>query len=790
MFPTLIPLAFSAFQDTTINEAAEELANGNSDNNCDPQEQESTSKDCSHSTSKAMSTFARIGKWLFFIAGMAMIFLDSEDYLKNFFCVICVNLMSFPNYLNFSICPKYDWLSALHSIGRGIPRKQNITGSVKSRKKVDPELSIIISHLVATPAKCCVLALIVFLPHDNRPEYLHPTNDFRLWMIIFGFFTVFTSYIQKVSVKLGLQKGGLALSGLLGPLIALCMAFYNDLSHAASDARFLRYNTVIESYTGTDWRTTFRNDTKSTISQEDMDEKKTIIMCFVTGILGILHLLCLTQYVWKPKNFIYPLDRHVFMLPAFRPIGTSTFSLLNRRSVDIIEEQESKVFGNEFSAGSNTTTRKSTVQGRKTNKSGMWSKGQKNPYIFICTTLWHEEDFEMATLLRSVVKLLRHARIKKDDPNQEYQYELEMHIFFDNVFVNKKIDKEKKETNPPTDDFIHAKEWSELNEWVKQFQTVFKDVLSKYEDNEHITPAALEQGKIIRTPYGGRVIYRIAGYDFVIHLKDAKLVQGGKRWSQVMYLYYLIGWKIDACELRDSDGFKVKKSKSFVLALDGDVDFEPDAFELVLDRCMRNEKLAACCGAIHPTGSGWLVAYQNFEYAVGHWLQKAAEHVLGCVLCSPGCFSLMRVSYLSEPNVMAMYKSLALNPMEKLQYDQGEDRWLCTLMLFAGGRIEYEGSSHCNTFAPEDLPTFYKQRRRWGPSTTANIWNLVAQQKLARRSNSYISVPYIVYQFTVMTFALIGVSTTMMMVAEAFSLGVGLYFLRVTKIKFLRKLNS
>ena len=34
--------------------------------------------------------------------------------------------------------------------------------------------------------------------------------------------------------------------------------------------------------------------------------------------------------------------------------------------------------------------------------------------------------------------------------------------------------------------------------------------------------------------------------------------------------------------------------------------------------------------------------YQMFEYAIGHWLQKATEHVLGCVLCSPGCFSLFR----------------------------------------------------------------------------------------------------------------------------------------------------
>ena len=34
--------------------------------------------------------------------------------------------------------------------------------------------------------------------------------------------------------------------------------------------------------------------------------------------------------------------------------------------------------------------------------------------------------------------------------------------------------------------------------------------------------------------------------------------------------------------------------------------------------------------------SGPVVWYQAFEYAIGHWFQKATEHVFGCVLCSPG----------------------------------------------------------------------------------------------------------------------------------------------------------
>ena len=47
--------------------------------------------------------------------------------------------------------------------------------------------------------------------------------------------------------------------------------------------------------------------------------------------------------------------------------------------------------------------------------------------------------------------------------------------------------------------------------------------------------------------------------------------------------------------------------------------------------------------------------YQMFEYAVGHWFQKATEHVMGCVLCSPGCFSLFRGEALMAPNVMNTY---------------------------------------------------------------------------------------------------------------------------------------
>ena len=139
----------------------------------------------------------------------------------------------------------------------------------------------------------------------------------------------------------------------------------------------------------------------------------------------------------------------------------------------------------------------------------------------------------------------------------------------------------------------------------------------------------------------------------------------------------------------------------------------------------------------------WL---QQYEYAFGHWMQKSTEHVLGCVLCSPGCFSLFRGAAVMSDNVMRTYTTLASEAKEFIQYDQGEDRWLCTLMLKEGWRVEYTAASDSYTACPEDFKTFYNQRRRWTPSTIANVADLLADYKRVIKNNDDVSFLYIVYQ--------------------------------------------
>ena len=64
-------------------------------------------------------------------------------------------------------------------------------------------------------------------------------------------------------------------------------------------------------------------------------------------------------------------------------------------------------------------------------------------------------------------------------------------------------------------------------------------------------------------------------------------------------------------------------------------------WELLVEESIRREA-ATCSGELIvqlcatifvQTGSQAFVRYQKFEYAIGHWLQKATEHMLGCVLC-------------------------------------------------------------------------------------------------------------------------------------------------------------
>jgi chitin synthase len=60
--------------------------------------------------------------------------------------------------------------------------------------------------------------------------------------------------------------------------------------------------------------------------------------------------------------------------------------------------------------------------------------------------------------------------------------------------------------------------------------------------------------------------------------------------------------------------------------------------------------------------------------------------------------------------------------------------------------VEYCAASDALTYAPEGFYEFFNQRRRWTPSTMANIMDLLTDWKNVTKKNAEITLAYIFYQ--------------------------------------------
>ncbi|CAB1311753.1 unnamed protein product [Coregonus sp. 'balchen'] len=110
----------------------------------------------------------------------------------------------------------------------------------------------------------------------------------------------------------------------------------------------------------------------------------------------------------------------------------------------------------------------------------------------------------------------------------------------------------------------------------------------------------------------------------MVHFKDELLIRHEKRWSQqyiysahslfwpVVYLYDILGWRLTRKyfkrleegedETEPKERMKKEKDNTYLLALDGDTDFQPSVVMLLIDGLKRYPHVGAACGRIHPTG--------------------------------------------------------------------------------------------------------------------------------------------------------------------------------------------
>ena len=383
----------------------------------------------------------------------------------------------------------------------------------------------------------------------------------------------------------------------------------------------------------------------------------------IAGLLWIGELLAIGYYICTKTNIILAKDQDMFLTPHYDSVFLEQHTILNRQ----VRKGRRKVAG-------------------EVQEDDHLVRDQKLRTIFICSTMYRENETEMRQMLTSIWRVAQHYEEQHKQNKECDKYE--SHIFFDGAISAKKIEN-----------------------FGLQLLSLIRETLG----------VKLPRATKTRTPYGYRLSWTLGTttqvMPFCVHFKDKTVVKAKKRWSQVMYMNYVINYRITKDNLKPDD--------TFILTTDADINFKAKSVVVLLDMLASNLNVAAVCARTHPKGQGLIYWYQLFDYAIAHWLQKPAEHILGSVLCSPGCFSLFRCSALKL--VMEEYATEVTGAMEFLKKDMGEDRWLCTLLVKQGLRLEYCAISEDYTYCPVEFNEFYKQRRRWIPSTMANLVMLVSE---------------------------------------------------------------
>ncbi|XP_046329410.2 uncharacterized protein LOC124113184 isoform X1 [Haliotis rufescens] len=428
------------------------------------------------------------------------------------------------------------------------------------------------------------------------------------------------------------------------------------------------------------------------------DYSKVWAMIAATACFFLAHLLSATLPIFRSKSTILQKESSIFWLPSYNGVLLEQWLMLNMQ----------------------TRPREQLRPGPH--------KSHTKSQVYICTTMYRENEVEMRQLLQSINQI----NLARADDDKFF----ESHVLFDSGIQKKTI-----------------------SEFPLQLLTLIEETLGIMTDN----------CTKVETPYGMKLSWnlpqpssKVRPMTFNIHLKDGRKVRNKKRWSQIMYMSYVVDFLMTS---NDED--------CYILTTDADVKFTPDSVEALLDLMTRDRSVGAVCARTHPIGSGPLVWYQVFEYAIRHWFQKAAEHVLGSVLCAPGCFSVYRCVALKE--ILTVYSTNVEHAFDFLTKDMGEDRWLCTLMVQSGWRIEYCAAAENSTHCPSEFEEFYKQRRRWIASSIGNLMLLIKQWQIIRLFNYRVSLLYIVYQGALLFSTLIGPSTVILIVSGGlwFACGVG-----------------
>ncbi|XP_071050361.1 chitin synthase chs-2-like [Onthophagus taurus] len=537
---------------------------------------------------------------------------------------------------------------------------------------------------------------IIIKNKNDDASNLVITNNYLtpIWVLTLSIIATYLTYIfGKFACKINIQRISYAtplhLSGVVTVLGILGLSIeYTNNNNCA-------YSSIIPSYL-------FFNDS---INYEAQD-----IWLIFMGLLLLASFILVTFHIRAPQNESLASTEKLYVRPYYEPFFIDQDLAMNRRRNDDFDYRGDKeTFSNDTE--------------------------NVEPMLYVCGTMWHETKEEMITFLKSIVYLdedhcLR--RIGKNYVKSINYYKLESHIVFDHAFTKTS----------------QGNQQAQMNDFVKDLINSVKEVVAMV----HKCNIKLKEPIKYVTPYGGKLEWVLPGKTKLIaHLKDNDKIRSKKRWSQVMYLYYILGHRIMGRNDLNNIQKELEAENTFILSVDGDIRFRPKAVHMLLEYMKRDKTLAAACGRVHPVGKGIFSWYQKFEYAISHWMYKASENVVGCILCCPGCFTIFRATA-----VMSIIKKLTTKSTKAvhfIKFDHGEDRWISTLLVLCGFKVGYVASSDAYTNCPEGFRELFNQRRRWIPSTTANILDLLSRTSLVTKVNQTVSILFMIYQyiFNIMT---------------------------------------
>ncbi|XP_028397748.1 chitin synthase chs-2-like [Dendronephthya gigantea] len=332
--------------------------------------------------------------------------------------------------------------------------------------------------------------------------------------------------------------------------------------------------------------------------------------------------------------------------------------------------------------------------------------------VFLCTTVYHEDPKIMAQYLVCLSRI---------NNNKRKYNSLETHVVFDDAFTAS----------------------GTLNTQARCFVNLCKEILN-----------ISTMTRDIKMPYGSEMLITLEdGMAVYLHFKDSLKVKQGKRWSQMMIMSWIIDTKRNSIH---------DPANTYFLTCDVDVSFTCSSIEKLLDLMLRKSFVGAATCRVFAEGSGPVVWYQIYEYAIWHWLVKAANSVFGSLLNCNGCFSVFRLKALSQ--VIPVFSRQTENGGDYIKKDLGEDRFLSSLLLKSGWVLDYCSLAEVSTLCPETFDGFFQQRRHWIMSSFANTCCLIKDFWNIRHFNYKLSVLFFAYLIISVFFMVISPSVMIWMI--------------------------